>query len=384
MPDPGNGAPPARGIAIAIAPALAMPMAFPADAVPSTRAVAGGASICPWAHEGWDNGPMTTPDNDSRRQAWSSYWAQGALHSCIGSFDANYSGAIGAFWDALVAGIAPGARVLDLATGNGALPLRLWQRLGRAAQLRIDAVDLAALAPPWYRPETHPGIAFHSGVAMEALPFADGTFDRVVSQFGLEYGRRPEALHECLRVARADARLAFVLHHAGSVLVTVGHAELANQELLMAPDGLIAAARRVLPWIARARSGAGIPAADPRAAQDRNLYNAAVGRLGQAIADSAVPDALVEGRDWIHQLLSGVTGADVQARIDALDAYRQGMQSAALRTQEMLEHALDAAQAEAMARVFTAARPGCEVRCEPLFQREGVLAWGMVVSPRPD
>ena len=69
---------------------------------------------------------MTDAANDPRRQAWSSYWAQGALHSCTGSFDARYSGAIGAFWDAVVAEIPPGSRVLDLATGNGALPLRLW------------------------------------------------------------------------------------------------------------------------------------------------------------------------------------------------------------------------------------------------------------------
>ena len=323
---------------------------------------------------------MTTSDNDSRRRAWSSYWAQGALHSCVGSFDANYSGAIGTFWEPLVADISPGARVLDLATGNGALPLRLWERHGRASGLRIDAVDLAALAPPWYSPETHPGIAFHSGVAMESLPFADGTFDWVLSQFGLEYARRPEALRECLRVARQDARLAFVLHHAGSVLVSVGRGELANQELLMAPDGLIAAARRVLPWIARARRG-DVPGADPRAAQDRELYNAAVARLGQAIAASAVPDALVEAREWIHRLLAGVTGADLPARIESLEAYRQAVQSAALRTREMLEHALDAAQVEEMAAVFKAARPASGVRCEPLVQREGVLAWGLVVSP---
>lgn len=324
-------------------------------------------------------GPLE-PGSEARTRAWSSYWAQGTLHSCLGSFDANYGGAIGAFWDEFIAGIAPGSRVLDLATGNGALPLRLWERRGEAGDIRVDAVDLAALAPPWYRPGAHRGITFHPGVAMEALPFADGSFDRVCSQFGLEYARRPVALLECLRVAGKDAQLAFVLHHAGSVLVTVGRAEVANQELLVSAGGLLEAGRRVLPWMARARSDAGVTGPGARSALDRDAYNAAVRGVGEAIATSTVPDALVEAREWIHRLLAGATGADLPARIQALDAYRQALQDAALRTREMLEHALDKPGVEEMAATFRALRPEWVVRYEPLVQPEGVLGWGLVAS----
>lgn len=323
---------------------------------------------------------MTGGADDPRRQAWSSYWAQGALHSCTGSFDARYSGAIGAFWDAVVAGIPPRSRLLDLATGNGALPLRLWETLGEASGTRIDAVDLATLAPSWYAPATHPGIAFHSGVAMESLPFADGSFDRVFSQFGLEYARWPEALLECVRVAGDGAQLAFVMHHAGSVLVSVGREELANQAFLLAAGGMLDTARAVLPWVASARSGAAGKPSDPRATAARNAYNAAVGGVGQAISVSAVPDALVEAREWVHRLVGGVTQEDLSARTAALAGYRDAMASAALRTREMLEHALDEARVGRMKATLEAARPGCDVRYEPLVQREGVLAWGVVAS----
>ncbi len=323
---------------------------------------------------------MTDVANDPRRQAWSSYWSQGALHSCTGSFDARYSGAIGAFWDAVVAGIPAGSRVLDLATGNGALPLRLWETLGATSGIRIDAVDLATLAPPWYDPGEHRGIAFHSGVAMESLPFADASFDRVFSQFGLEYARWPGALQECVRVARGGARLAFVMHHAGSVLVSVGREELANQEFLLATGGLLDAAREVLPWIARARAGSADIPSDPRAAEARNAYNTAVGGVGQAIAASAVPDALVEARDWVHRLVGGVRLDDLPARTDALAAYRDAMASATLRTREMLVHALDETRVAEAAAALEAACPGCGIRYEPLSQREGVLAWGVVAS----
>lgn len=318
------------------------------------------------------------PGNDPRRAAWSSYWAQGALHSCVGSFDAGYAGAIGDFWDAFFADLPPGARVLDLATGNGALPLRLKQRQGAPGDLRIDAVDLATLAPSWHRPETDAGIRFHQGVAMESLPFADGTFDRVASQFGFEYARRREASAECVRVARAGASFGFVLHHADSVLVSVGRAELANQERLLAPDGLLEATGRVLPWIARARAGA---APGSAAAAARADYNAAMSQLSAAIASSAVPDALVEARGHMHALVAGVSEATLQAGLDAIAAYREAMSAAALRTREMIEHALDAAEVEALATYFEAACPGCTARYAPLVQPEGVLAWGLVVSP---
>lgn len=315
-------------------------------------------------------------------QAWSSYWSAGALHSCIGSFDANYSGAIGTFWDRLAADMRPGDRVLDLATGNGALPLRLWQQRGSGtASVHIDAVDQAALAPDWYQPDTHPQISFHPGVSMEALPFAAGRYDWIVSQFGIEYARRPESLDECLRVLKPDGRVALVMHHAGSVLVSVGRTELANLELLLAPDGLIAATAGAVPWIARARGGAPNLSANAEAGQARARYNQAMAAVTEAIGASPVPDALHENRQWVHGLLSGAAGIDPRAQLQALEAHRQALQAAALRTGEMVEHALDEAAVEQIAQHLRQARPQCVTRCAPLSQAEGVLGWALTCAP---
>lgn len=325
---------------------------------------------------------MTSPQN-ARRQAWSNYWARGPLHSCIGSFDANYSGAIGRFWDQHIASMAPGDRVLDLATGNGALPLRIWERHGSAPGLRVDAVDLAELAPPWYRLDTHPGITFHSGVAMEDLPFADDSYDWILSQFGLEYARRPESLDECLRVLAPEGRLAFVMHHAESVLVSVGRGELASFERLLAPDGLLDAACGVCPWIAQARKGGDLSGnADARRARER--YNAAMSGLSASIAESPVPDTLIESRQWIHALLSGAHGVDVAMQLRALEDHRDTLRASALRTAEMIEHALDAEQIEDIARHLRLMRPGSTICVEPLRQTEGLLAWAVTSTSARD
>lgn len=51
---------------------------------------------------------------------------------------------------------------------------------------------------------------------MESLPFPDQSFGGAVSQFGIEYARVPAAAAELARVLKAEAALAFVIHHADS------------------------------------------------------------------------------------------------------------------------------------------------------------------------
>ena len=318
---------------------------------------------------------------NERKQAWSSYWAGGALHSCIGSYAGNYVGAIGDFWQARFGGLRVGSRVLDLATGNGALPLFLQERTGAEGGVRIDAVDLAEVAPPWLQPSRHPGITFHTGVAMEDLPFIDQSFDLVVSQFGLEYAQWPQALHEILRVGKPDGSVALVMHHADSVLVKVGKAELANQQLLLEADGLLNAVDAIVPWMARARSGAADLQNNAEALACRQRYNQAMNRLAEGIEASPAPDLLIESRAWAHGLVSGVSGMDPGQQLSLLADYREAMRAAALRTSEMVEHALDQTQISGLLDVFREHRPGHDAACQPISQEEGVLGWGVVIAP---
>lgn len=321
---------------------------------------------------------MTAPDDTARRAAWTSYWASGGLHSCTGSYAGNYGGAIGAWWTARFARLEPGQRLLDLASGNGPLPLMISEQRPDDA-LSVDAVDLAQVAPAWFEPARHRGIRFHSGVAMEQLPFPDASFDVVMSQFGFEYARREPALDEALRVCRPGGSLALVMHHAGSVLVEVGRSELANQALLQAPGGLFDAAAAVIPWFARARAGEDLRT-NAAALASREAYNAAIRTLGQHIAASPAPDLLVETRDGINRLLAGV-GTDAAPALATLRDYRDAQVAAGLRTAEMIAHALDDGQAQALVQAIEQRRPGAQVACEALTQREGVLGWALLMTP---
>ncbi|KAF1712903.1 class I SAM-dependent methyltransferase [Pseudoxanthomonas sacheonensis] len=317
-----------------------------------------------------------------RRSAWSTYWASGALHSCANSYQDNYRGAIEDFWGVVFKHMGASSRVLDIATGNGALPLMLSRLRGREAKDSIDAVDLAEIAPAWNATEQWPQIRFHSGIRMERLPFENQSFDLVVSQYGIEYGKWPDALSEGLRVCRSEGVLALVLHHSDSVLVSVGRSELRNHELLTSPRGLIESARRVIPWVSTMRAGI-FSYEDAAEAQSRKAaYNLAMSVISEEIVSTPVPDLLLEARQSIHQLVSeaAVADADASQILLRLEQYSDSLAAAALRTAEMVSHALCQADMEAMKRYLIEARPDWKVTSRVILQAEGLLGWGMVAA----
>jgi SAM-dependent methyltransferase len=103
------------------------------------------------------------------------------------------------------AGMEPGQRVLDVACGTGALTQAVAERVGpRGTVAGLDAnPEMLAVAR-----RKHAKIEWHDGRA-EALPFADASFDAVVSQFGLMFfDDRVAALREMRRVLRPGGRMA--------------------------------------------------------------------------------------------------------------------------------------------------------------------------------
>ena len=102
--------------------------------------------------------------------------------------------------------LRPGARVLDLACGNGNLAV-LAARAGCVANGLDLAANLIAQARCRAQKENLV-IEFTEGDA-EALPYPDATFDLVVSMFGVMFAPRPErAAAEFLRVCRPGGVIA--------------------------------------------------------------------------------------------------------------------------------------------------------------------------------
>jgi SAM-dependent methyltransferase len=97
----------------------------------------------------------------------------------------------------------PGARLLDVATGPGALAGAAASRgaLPVGIDLSPQMLELAR--------RRHPAISFHEA-DVEHLPFPDDTFDAIVCAFGLGHFPQPEiAVTESVRTLLPGGRIAF-------------------------------------------------------------------------------------------------------------------------------------------------------------------------------
>ncbi|HUP92979.1 MAG TPA: class I SAM-dependent methyltransferase [Solimonas sp.] len=105
------------------------------------------------------------------------------------------------------AGPTAGMEVLDVACGTGVVAVTAAQR-----GAKVSGLDLSPVLLQDARKNAEvigAQIDFREGDA-EALPYSDGRFDMVLSQFGHMFAPRPQiALAEMLRVLKPGGRIAF-------------------------------------------------------------------------------------------------------------------------------------------------------------------------------
>lgn len=109
--------------------------------------------------------------------------------------------------------LAPGHRVLDLATGPGEPALTIARRVAPDGEvLGVDlAENMVEIARRNAKEQGVDNVAFEAMDA-EALDLDDGTFDAVVSRFGVNLFTDPNAaLAEAFRVLEAGGRSSFLV-----------------------------------------------------------------------------------------------------------------------------------------------------------------------------
>lgn len=122
------------------------------------------------------------------------------------AYEATFVPALFGQWAASVvdaAQVSTGERVLDVACGTGVLAREAQRRTGPAGHVTgLDpGVGMLAVAK-----ELAPTVDWRQGTA-ESMPFADASFDAVVSQFGLMFMDRERAIRELLRVLKPNGRM---------------------------------------------------------------------------------------------------------------------------------------------------------------------------------
>lgn len=140
--------------------------------------------------------------------AWNEFWAAnknaGKGSGCLPAGYRLIDVAQQTAWHAFSKGLPKSAQVLDLATGDG--KVMRWLLAARR-DLKLTGTDSAEQLP-----EPPRGTKVRPGIRMEALPFPDGRFHAVTSQFGFEYGDIEIVAGEAARVLRQGGTLTILTH----------------------------------------------------------------------------------------------------------------------------------------------------------------------------
>ena len=314
------------------------------------------------------------PGGGGARDAWGEFWRvtdEPAAHAAGGAQE----GALRRFWRESLGDRLARGRVLDLACGNGAVS-GVVSDLCREAGLPLPSLvgaDGATTAAMSYRSRFAGNCV--AVAELRRLPFPDGAFALVASQFGIEYGG-VAAVGEAARLVGPGGRLAAVLHLGGGAIHRECEASLAAMQRLQASCAL-PAAREVFRRAAAVARGHG-SRGEFRRAQERLaaamaqveaiLRESGAGVAGGAVARLHEDLAHLRGRLAAHD--PGEVSRWVDAMEGEVEAYRARMAA-------MLGAALDEAGIQEAA-ALASSRGLATRRCEALLMGSGEAgAWAL-------
>lgn len=321
--------------------------------------------------------------NGDEIEQWDRYWAYGNVHSFSQVAGGNYQGAVADFWRARFEALADGSRVLDVATGNGAialLALEAGDRLSR--QFEVHGIDLADIAPEEQvedpsLTESLKRIKFHGRTAAELLAFENDSFDMACSQFGLEYSDMSRSIPELARVLKPGGRLAAIMHHGDSVLLRATREELAQLDFVLNDVKLYLRARNLLRGMSdEGRRGSGKDGRpSPKLEKKQRALQDAMERIRQAAETSASPNMLLGPARYVQEIFGALDRKSPRELLGWLDEARRRVTANQRRLLDMTDAAKREPDLQDMQEFLTNAGFG-QVELA-LFHREdgAILGW---------
>lgn len=330
--------------------------------------------------------------NTGKIEQWDRYWAYGNIHSFSQVAGGNYRGVVADFWRTRFEALADESRILDVATGNGAialLALETGDRLGR--RFEVHGLDMADIEPG--RQVKDPSlveslqrIRFHGRTAAESMPFDDRGFDMVCSQFGVEYSDLSRSLPEIARILKPGGRFAAVMHHRDSVALRATREELAQLDFVLNDVKLYLRARNLLRGMSEEkRSGKGRNGRlSPKLQKKQRALQEAMGRIKRAADDAANSNMLLGPARYVQEIFGALDRVAPGELLGWLDEALRRVTANQRRLLDMTEAARSEADVEdAQARMTAAGFTHVElaVFCQ---DEGGVLGWQLDAVRDPD
>lgn len=316
-------------------------------------------------------------------KAWSSLWATGVADTFGHADDGTGpQPPLADQWRRWMSRLPAHTKVLDLGTGNGALP-RLLLQAGTDPTVRCEGVDVADAHPQWIErlpPAQRERVRIHSRVSCEALPFSDASFGCVVSQFGVEYADLDRALPEALRVLQPGGSLRLAIHHAEGRPARLAREEVAHAQWLQ-QSGWLEAARDMSLAMSLMGSPEGRLALNTqdRWQAVRQTFDGFQRRLAERAATSPCPDLLADAQNWLTQVFQAAARQGEGVARSGMGQIEQLLQEGQMRLQDLLGHVVDRPRIEALAQLVRAA--GHAAVIETAEDNGHLMGWWLTTEP---
>ncbi|MBF7072436.1 class I SAM-dependent methyltransferase [Glaciecola sp. MH2013] len=174
-------------------------------------------------------------------EAWDLYWQSGIINSCVTQSDELVDNALFVFWTSHLSRLPQTPKVLDLATGNGAVVHLLHKA---ESKLQLTGIDRAKIVSASQHDEHSP--QFLSNIDITQTPFKNQSFDLITSQFGVEYAMctngtdsMQSVLQEISRLLRPGGIFQLLIHHSESSLLHSNARKRDELAYLLQDGGLI-------------------------------------------------------------------------------------------------------------------------------------------------
>ena len=281
--------------------------------------------------------------------AWTRYWASGMKESC---FSGQSAVSFPEVWRDFAVSMSPKAHILDLACGAGTV-LRQLQTANPA--LVLVGADFANTLP------SIPQVTLHPRTDITSLPFDQGSFDGVVSQFGFEYADQNGAAREAARVLRPGGALCLILHNADGPAIADARQRITRLSISRSPEGLLSK----LAALSKARANS----------EETNKPAAEAGAAWHALRAKPTQD---ETTSWLlsfsGDLLKNWPRFEPAYLTDNVAKLTGEIALYAARIESMTDAALDEAGVTALADLFRTV--GVDVTTvEPIAYKSDKVAW---------
>ena len=169
----------------------------------------------------------------SGADSWDTFWRSSSTSEVLVTDTGARNPALDIFWASTMQHVTPHQAVVDIGCGAGSLSQGLT-----CIPALLVGVDISFTA--LMRSRSDAG-GMHVIQAMsERLPFQPGSFDLVLSQFGVEYGGI-KALAEACALVKPEGLLRCLVHCADSAIQQSAHRDLEHIEVLEKADFFAAA-----------------------------------------------------------------------------------------------------------------------------------------------